>query len=288
MPYPTARQQLLFCFWWISKTRARAGGARPKAGLLGSVAAARFCGGAGERTARRSLAGRELGAVPGRRGRGRSSPKRLRQLRAGIAAVRRAGECGGSRGTAGRERPSERTGRQGREGARESARLRIGGRLLPLPHPGLCAPRAPLLHPSARLRACRFGSRLPARRPPHPQRAPASERPPPPRRGDAPSPTSRSRHCFPAVGSPGPALPSERGPSSPQSQPRRVLPPLLFSRGWQPPSRLRRAPLHSVLLIFSGRRRLPSAPEASLSAPLHGPHPLRVPGGPQGTGGPSW
>lgn len=182
-------------------------------------------------------------------------------MRAGIAAVRRAGECGGTRGRAGRELPSGRTRRQGREGARQSARLRTGDRLLPLPHPGRCAPRAPLLHPSARLRARGLGSRLPARRPPHSQRAPASERPPPPRRGDAPSPTSRSRHCFPAVGSPGPALPSECGPSSPQSQPRRVLSPPLFSRGRQPPYRLRRAPLHSVLLIFSGRRRLPSAPE---------------------------
>ncbi|XDA88207.1 hypothetical protein R6Z07F_017875 [Ovis aries] len=43
----------------------------------------------GDGTARWSLAGREQGAGPGRRGRGERAPRRLRQLRAGIAAVRR-------------------------------------------------------------------------------------------------------------------------------------------------------------------------------------------------------
>lgn len=84
----------------------------------------------GDGTARRSLAGRELGAGPGRRGQGGRARKRLRQLRAGIAAVRRVGECGGTRGREGKERVSE----QGREkGARRSARPGAGAVASPRP-----------------------------------------------------------------------------------------------------------------------------------------------------------
>lgn len=250
-----------FCYLWISKTRARAPGARPQPGssqsvLLGSVAAAWFFGGAAERTARRSLAGRELGAAPGRRGRGRSAPRRLRQLRAGIAAERRTGECGGTRGRAGRERASERASERGREGARESARLGTGRRRLPLPrpHPGGCTPLAPLLHPSAR----GLDTLVAACRPPPPNLSPAGPRlRAAPASAATPPAPRHARAIVSAVGSRGPALPSERGPWSPQSQPRRVRSPR-FSHARGSPHLASGGPFFTEFwLFFPGGRRLP-------------------------------
>ena len=108
-----------------------------------------------------------------------------------------------------------------------------------------------------------------------PQLAPASDWPLPPRRGDAPSLTSRPRHCFHAFGSSGLALPSERGPSSPQSQPRRVTscsPAFLTLVAAPTPPQADTSLLSSA--SFSGRRRLsPSSPEASVSALLMGLNP---------------
>ena len=141
--------------------------------------------------------------------------------------------------------------------------------------PVRCAPQAPL-GPSARLRA--RGPRTGASSHTQPQVTPASEQPFPPRRSDAPSPTSRSRHCFPALGSRGPAFPWSAALRL-CSQPCRVPAgfPAFPSHWWQPPSRRRRTPLYSDLLIFSGRRRA-SSPEACLSALLTGlPTPCAIP-----------
>lgn len=113
--------------------------------------------------------------------------------------------------------------------------------------------------------------------------APASAQPLPPRCGDAPSLTSRPRHCFSAAGCLGPVLASERGPSPPRSLPRRVLSCPRFPSGWwQSPSLLTETPLCSGLPVFPGGPR--SAPAASLSGPRSRtcpPLPPRVPGGPE-------
>lgn len=139
----------------------------------------------------------------------------------------------GGRGGSGRE------SQQAREGgcAAERATWDRGPAVAPAP-PGLCAPRAPLVPPSAPLPARRLGPRVPVRLPPpprpQPQLAPASDWPLTPCSGDAPSLTSRPRHCSLAVGSPGLASPSERGPSSLQSHPFRVPFPRFFLAGGSP------------------------------------------------------
>lgn len=76
---------------------------------------------------------------------------------------------------------------------------------------------------------------------------------------------------------------ASREPASPRSAPS----PAFLSRWWQPPAHLRETPLYSVLPVFRPMPGvLPSAPEASLSAPLHGAsHPVRVPGRLRGASG---
>lgn len=258
MRHPIAQRRAMFCCLKIprptqgTETQARLAVPLPQRGQ----GASRRPGSAaelGDGTARWSLAGREPGAVPGRWGLGGRAPGRLRQLRSGFAAVRWGGECGGTRGREGKERAGEGA----REGERWSARPGPGPPSCPRRGPtGRYAPQAPRV----RAPACEHADPARLQR----QVAPASEQPLAPRRGDAPSPTSRSRHCFLALGSLGAALPSERGPS-PRRFPARC--PAFPSRWWQPPCRLGRTPLYSVVLIFYGRHLASSRPHPKPAFP---------------------
>jgi hypothetical protein len=166
-------------------------------------------------TARRSLAGRELGAVPGRRGRGGRAARRLRQLRAGIAAVRLGRWVRRDPRRAGGRADGRTGGRAGGEGAGGvGGRLRSGARDPTEGPPAVCprpeAPRHLSSGPSPQAethpRAPDPARLLP--RCPLPTAATSSVR----RR--RPRPTSRSRHCLPALTRWDPALHRERAAAS--------------------------------------------------------------------------
>lgn len=166
----------------------------------------------------------------------------------------------------------EGAGRPASEGARKGAcgPARDLGRGSPppppRPHPDRRTPQAPLLGPGASGPCVRVSAR------PQPRVAPAWRSPF--LRAVATPLAPRHARAFVSQrgGSPAPALPSERGPRPPRSKPRRV-PCFSLTRGCMPRPASDEHPFTQFLFFPADVGLLfPSAPEASLSAPLDGPH----------------